>query len=279
LIYGKLGFPRLEIEGAALATVIARGLMTVAFLFIIWRDKQIREMKSQLSALSRSVTEGKMEIKNYVRPILRIGIPAGFQFFWEVAAFGVAQIMSGWIGVVEQAAHLVAIGLASITFMVLTGISAAGNILTGYAYGAKDRAGIRMAGNTVFLLTLAIELVFALVFLLFNNLLPKLYTDNTDVIELAASMLIFGALFQISDGMQASAAGALRGMQDVRLPMVIALVSYWMVMVPACYLLAFKAGLGLAGIWIGFIIGLSLAAALLLIRFWWMVARVKFEEV
>jgi MATE family multidrug resistance protein len=276
LIYGNLGFPRMEVEGAALATVIARVMMTLAFLLIIWRDKKIQALRKEF-ALQKAAIDSK--VKDYTRPILRIGIPAGLQFFFEVAAFNVAQFMSGWIGVKEQAAHLVAIGLASVTFMVLMGISAAGNILTGYAYGANDRAGIRVAGNTIFGLTLAIEAVFALMFLLFNEFLPTLYIKDVEVISIATSMLLFAALFQVSDGMQAAAAGALRGIQDVRVPMFIALFSYWGVMIPACYLLAFEAGLGLKGIWIGFIIGLTVAAVSLLARFWWIVRRVKFEEV
>jgi MATE family multidrug resistance protein len=114
---------------------------------------------------------------------------------------------------------------------------------------------------------------------LFNDFLPTLYTSDVEVIGIAASMLVFAALFQISDGMQAAAAGALRGIQDVQVPMLIALFSYWGVMIPSCYLLGFTAGLGLKGIWIGFIIGLSVAAVSLLARFWWIVKRVKFEEV
>ena len=279
LIYGKLGFPRMEVEGAALATLIARAFMTISFIVIIWRDKQIKALRNEFASNTFIFGTGKSEEKNYMLPILRIGIPAGLQFFFEVAAFGVAQIMSGWIGVKEQAAHLVAIGLASITFMVITGISAAGRILTGYAYGANDREGIRIAGNTVFGMTLAIEIVFAIVFLAFNNFFPTLYTNDREVIIIAATMLVFAALFQISDGLQAAASGALRGIQDVKVPMVIALFSYWGIMVPLCYVLTFNAGMGLKGIWIGFIIGLTVASVLLLVRFWWMVSRVKFEEV
>jgi MATE family multidrug resistance protein len=272
LIYGKLGFPRMEVEGAALATVITRVLMTLAFLLVIRSDKKIHELRRQYAA-------SDIKEKSYIPAILRIGVPAGLQFFFEVAAFQIAHFMSGWIGIKELSAHGIAIGLASITFMVLAGISAAGNILTGFSYGAKDRDGIRVAGNTVFMMTLGIELVFAIIFLLFNEQLPALYTNNAEVISIAASMLVLAAFFQISDGLQASAVGALRGIQDVKMPMVIALISYWGVMVPLCYILAFKAGMGLAGIWVGFIIGLSIAAALLLWRFWWMVNRVRFEEV
>ena len=207
-----------------------------------------------------------------------IGIPAGLQFFWEVAAFNAGQIMSGWISTEAEAAHMIAIGLASITFMVLTGIAAAGTIMIGYSLGAKDREGMRIAGNTVLILCLGFEIVFAFVFFLCHSLLPMIYTDNVQVITLASTMLILAAVFQISDGLQAVAAGALRGMQDVKFPAVIALVSYWGIMIPACYILAFPMHMGLQGIWIGFIIGLSLAAVLQLIRFRVMVRKVKLDE-
>lgn len=271
-IYGNLGVPRMEIEGAAIATTISRVWMVVAFIAFIRWDKH-------LIALREKYRMWAPQPLSYIRLILKIGIPAGLQFFWEVAAFGGAQIMTGWIGVKYESAHQIAIGLASVTFMVLTGISAAGNILTGYAYGARDREDIRISGQTVFLMTIGFESVFALLFLLGRNVLPALYTDDAEVIALASSMLVYAAFFQISDGLQAVAAGALRGVQDVRIPSVIAFVSYWLVMLPACYLLTFTFGLGLKGIWMGFIIGLSVAAVMQLLRFKWIVPRLVFEEV
>ncbi len=270
LIYGRLGLPQMGIEGAATANGISRMLMTVAILYYIWQDKQVK-------ALRLEFTKHIEPALSYVKPILIIGIPAGLQFFWEVAAFNAGQIMSGWISTTAEAAHMIAIGLASITFMVLTGISAAGTIMTGYALGAEDKEGIRTAGVTVLILTLIIETVFALMFLCFNRQLPWLYTEHTEVIELASYMLLFAAVFQISDGLQAVAAGVLRGIQDVKYPAIFAFISYWLIMIPACYLLTFKFNLGLKGIWIGFIIGLSVAAVLQLLRFWYVLRTIRFE--
>ena len=268
LIYGKLGLPKMGIEGAAIATTTARIAMTIAILYFIWQDERIAELRAEFK---KHIDDSYA----YIKPILIIGIPAGLQFFWEVAAFSAGQIMSGWISTEAEAAHMIAIGLASITFMVLTGISSAGTIMIGYSLGARDREGMRVAGNTVIILCLAFEVVFAGVFFLAHSLLPLLYTDNVQVITLASTMLILAAVFQISDGLQAVAAGALRGMQDVKFPAVIALISYWGIMIPACYILAFPMHMGLQGIWIGFIIGLSLAAVLQLIRFRVMVRKVK----
>ena len=271
LIYGRFGLPQMGIEGAAIANGISRAGMTVAILIYIWRDEQVRELRREFIKYADASL-------SYVKPILVIGIPAGLQFFWEVAAFNAGQVMSGWISTAAEAAHMISIGLASITFMVLTGISAAGTIMIGYAYGAKDKGGIRVSGNTVIFLTIAIEIAFAIFFFGFHNLLPKLYTDNAEVISIASYMLLFAAVFQISDGLQAVAAGALRGMQDVKYPAVIAFVSYWLVMIPACYFLTFYFGLGLKGIWIGFIIGLSIAAVLQLLRFKYVLRKLEFEK-
>lgn len=271
LIYGRLGMPKLGIQGAAIATTTARIVMTIAIFVFIWRDAQIRQLRKEFK---QHVDESLI----FIKPILFIGVPAGLQFFWEVAAFNAGQIMSGWISTEAEAAHMIAIGLASITFMVLTGISAAGTIMIGYSLGARDRQGMRIAGNTILLLCVAFELIFATVFFTCHSLLPHLYTDNAAVISLASSMLILAAFFQISDGLQAVAAGALRGMQDVRFPAVIAFISYWLVMIPACYILTFPMHLGLKGIWVGFIMGLTVAAVLQLIRFRVMLRRVNFPS-
>jgi MATE family multidrug resistance protein len=271
LIYGRLGLPQMGIEGAAIANGISRMLMALAVLIYIWRDEKIRALRQEFKQHAEAAL-------SYIKPILIIGVPAGLQFFWEVAAFNAGQIMSGWISTSAEAAHMIAIGLASITFMVLTGVSSAGTIMIGYAYGAKDKEAIRISGNTVFLLTIATEIVFAIFFLTFSGVLPRLYTTNPEVLGIATSMLFFAAVFQISDGMQSVAAGALRGMQDVTYPAVIAFVCYWLVMMPACYFLGFYYNYGLKGIWIGFIIGLTLAAIMQLLRFWYVLRKLRFDD-
>ncbi len=245
--------------------------MALAIFGFIWYDKQVRQLRTESAVRN-------LQHKSYVWQILKIGVPSGLQFFMEVSAFSAGQIMSGWLGENYLASHQIAINLASVTFMVLTGIAAAGTIMTGFAYGAKDHEGIRKAGYTVFILTFFIELIFALFFLVFSDVLPKLYTNNAEVVSIASSLLVLAAFFQMSDGLQAAAAGALRGIQDVRIPMVIAFVSYWLVMVPASYFLAFIAGYGIRGLWMGFIAGLSMAAVLLMLRFRHKAKTIEFEE-
>lgn len=273
LIYGRLGAPALGVEGAALASGISKLAMTVALFVYIFQSKKVKN----LQAVYHSNTDGeKVGHTAYVWPILTIGVPAGLQFFWEVAAFSAGQVMSGWISIEAEAAHMIAIGLASITFMVITGFSAAGTILTGFAYGEKNAEEVRKTGVAILLMTLATEVVFALVFLLLRHQLPFLYTSETIVVEMAALMLLLAAVFQLSDGLQGVAAGLLRGIQDVKVPALIALVSYWGIMVPACYYLAFEANMGLTGIWLGFVIGLTVAAVGMWARFGYMAKRLRF---
>lgn len=260
LIYGRCGFPKLGIEGAALANTISRALMCIVLFWIILKDKSTRNLNREFKS------SGEKSI-NFVLPIIVIGIPAGLQFFWEVAAFNAGQVMSGWISTTAEAAHMIAIGLASITFMVATGISSASTILIGYAYGAKDMNDVRISGYTALGITLAVEIVFAVFFILGHTILPCMYTNEIAVINLASLMLIFAGFFQMSDGLQAVATGALRGVQDVKMPAVIAFISYWIIMAPLSYTLAFKLNFGLKGIWIGFIVGLTVAATLLIMRF------------
>ena len=271
LIYGNLGAPKLGIEGAAVATAVTRVSMMLFMFGYIAYDKQIADLRI---AYMRLQTQGK----TYIKQILTIGIPAGLQFFFEVAAFSITQMMSGWLGVMFLASHQIAIGLASITFMVLTGISSAGTIMTGYAYGAKNKEDARVAGNTIFMLTIALEIVFAIVFLAGHKLLPLLYTNDAELIKVTATLLLFAAFFQISDGLQAAAAGVLRGIQDVKIPSAIAFISYWLIMIPSSYYLGFHTSLGINGLWLGFIIGLTVAAIALMLRFWWKVKRIEFEE-
>ncbi|MBK7147641.1 MAG: MATE family efflux transporter [Bacteroidetes bacterium] len=269
LIYGKYGMPAWGIEGAAMANSISRGLMAVAIFVYIWRNQQV-------AALWQTYRAHRENPIDFVKPILVIGVPAGLQFFWEVAAFNAGQIMSGWISVEAEAAHMIAIGLASITFMVLSGVAHAGTIMVGYSFGAKNKEEIRRSGQVILLITLSIEIIFAVLFFAFRHQLPEIYTQESSVIGIASTMLVFAALFQLSDGMQAAGAGLLRGMHDVKYPAAIAFVCYWLVMIPTGYVLAFTFGLGLRGIWIGFLVGLTLAAVAMLLRFNRAVQRLPF---
>jgi len=272
LIYGNWGFPAMGISGAAIASVMARTAMLIALYLFVRFDKQIQQLQADYDS---AITE---QHNDYSAAILRIGIPYGLQMFFEIAAFGIAQIMAGWLGKTYSAAHQMAINLASITFMITAGLSAAGTIMTGYHFGAKNKPDIRVAAITVVILTFMFELTFAGLFMVFNQPLATLYTDDTTLLAVAPGLIFLAAFFQLSDGLQSVASGLLRGIQDVKIPSVMAFISYWLIMIPACYLLAFTFGYGVKGIWIGFIIGLSFAASVLLLRFHWVLKRLAFEK-
>ena len=271
LIYGHMGFHAYGIVGAAMATGTSRTLMCVMICGYILIDKKTKVLMAEYKAVLEPA-------KSYVSQILHIGIPSGLMMFFEIGAFSAGSIMTGWLGESSLAAFQIAINLASITFMMVSGLAAAGTIMTGYAFGAKDKEELRIAGNTVYLLTLCSQLMFALLFLIFNQQLPKIYTSDAAVISTAASLLLLAALFQLSDGFQVVGVGVLRGMQDVKVPSVLAFTSYWVIMVPCSYLLAFHFGMGVSGVWVGFVIGLSVAAILMYLRFRSKLRTIEFTD-
>ncbi len=271
LIYGRLGFRAYGIEGAAMATGISRVLMCLMLCGYIILDAKTHLLFAEYKTFVK-------EHKSYVSQILRIGIPSGLMMFFEIAAFSAGQIMSGWLGESSLASFQVAINLASITFMMVSGVAAAGTIMTGYAYGKKNKEELLVAGNTVYLIAVCSQLLFALVFLIFHNQLPEIYTSDAVVISTASSLLLLAALFQLSDGLQVVGSGILRGMQDVKVPSIIAFASYWLVMVPCGYLLAFHFKMGIYGIWVGFVVGLSTASLLLYMRFRAKLKTIEFTD-
>ncbi len=257
MIWGYFGCPAMGLAGSAWATVIARYVMAVMMLFWVWYHPLILHLKQQT-----------IEFKSYFLAILKIGIPVGFTFFFEIAAFSIALIMAGSISDIHSASHQIAINLASITYMFVTGIAAAANILVGNFYGAQDKAGVRRSGFAAIFLTIGIEIIFALIFFIFKDELPLIYTNDAAVLVIAPGLILLAAFFQLSDGLQTVAAGALRGIKDTRVTGVIAFLSYWVLMMPGAYLLCFEWDWGIEGIWIAFIVGLTFAAILLLYRFY-----------
>ncbi len=203
-----------------------------------------------------------------IKTILNIGVPAGIQYVFETGAFAIAALFMGMLGTIELAAHQIAINLASIPFMVCIGLSAAGAIRMGNAYGNNNWPLIRQSGQILLIVTVGFMLCSALIITLLKDFLPSLYISDVRVIEYASQMLIIAALFQLSDGVQAVSLGLLRGLEDVRKPTLFTLVAYWVIAIPLGYYLAFYADMGYMGIWIGLFIGLTLSALMLLGRFY-----------
>ena len=259
LIFGNWGFPALELDGAGWATFASRGFMALAIMGFVMNNKFFKQY--DVSFHFRSINWP------IIKKILSLGLPSGFQYFFEVGAFSFAVVMVGWLGTEQQAAHQIAISLASISFMAVLGISAAGSIRVGNAVGKKDITETRRAGFTASFLGASIMFFSGIIFIFFRNFLPTLYVNDEVVISYASSLLIIAALFQISDGTQAVGIGILRGLTDVKIPTAITFIAYWIVGLPIGYLLGFNFEMGVQGVWIGLLLGLTTSAILLTLRF------------
>ncbi len=266
LIYGNWGFPRLELVGAGWGTLITRTLIFVALgLIILYHSKFSRYI---------AVRGNEWSVKwKTLKELLGIGIPTSFQITMEAGAFAVSGVLIGTIGAVEQAAHQIALSMASLTFMVSMGLSQAASIRTSNAYGRKDFAAIKLIGKGAIIIALIYGTLAALAFIIFKNQLPYIFNDNKTVIDLASYLLLFAALFQISDSTQAISAGLLRGIKDVKTPTVFIAIAYWVIGIPVGCILAFYYKMGAAGIWTGFIVGLTISALFLSFRFFKMAKK------
>lgn len=263
-IFGKFGFPAMGIEGAAVATFAANLLAFAAMVVVSMRSKKLKVFE-----IYTRLWRADWEILGRV---VSLGLPISMALFAEVGLFTAAAIMLGWIGTLELAAHGIVMQLATITFMIPLGLSNVATTRVGLAFGRKNAEDLRRAAYTTLTLAVSFMTVAALVFWAIPQTLIALFLDETGpdtaaVIALAIPYLLLAALFQLFDGAQAVAAGVLRGMQDTRIPMVMAVFSYWVLGLGASYLLAFKFGFGGVGIWAGLALGLAAASVLLLARF------------
>lgn len=260
LIFGNLGLPRMEITGAGLGTLITRSLIFIVLGIIILRHPTFKKYIA--------VRKNQWVIKwKTLRELLHIGIPSSFQISMEAGAFALSGILIGMLGAVSLAAHQIALSLASFTFMVSMGLSQAGSIRTSNAFGRKNWPKIELISKSIILTALLYGLFCALVFIVFRHQLPLIFNDNKEVVKLAAWLLVFAAIFQIPDSIQAISAGLLRGIKDMKIPTLFIAVAYWIIGIPVGCLLAFYFEMGAAGIWIGLIIGLTLSAIFLSTRF------------
>jgi len=259
LIWGVWGFPELGLNGAGFATLISRILMMVFMGGYILFSTRYKHYNFRLSYPKASFP--------MVSRILKIGIPTGFQFIFEVSAFSTAAIMMGWIGVNALAGHQIALNLASISYMMATGLSTAGMIRVSNQIGKGNLQGMRSAGMVVFGMVIGFMFLCGVVFFSFRFFLPTLYIDDPEVISISASLLIIAGLFQLSDGIQVVALGVLRGLEDVKVPTLVTLMAYWVLGLPLGYVMAFELGWGEKGIWIGLLVGLTITAVMLFYRF------------
>ena len=259
LIYGEFGFPRLELIGAGYGTLFSRIAM-VLFLIFIMRKKVV--FHPYLKGFSFSEIK-----KSVIKKVFNLGYPTALQMFFEVGIFSSGVILAGVLGTNSQAANQIALNLSSMTFMIAVGLSVASTIRIGNQKGLKNYKELRRIAISIFLLMIIIDTFFALGFFAFKNVLPTYYIDNVEVIEMASTLIVIAGLFQLSDGFQVVVLGALRGLQDVKIPMLITFIAYWIIGFPICYYLSQKTSLATMGVWIGLLISLTASAIMLYLRF------------
>lgn len=255
LIYGNAGFPALGLNGAGYATLISRVIMAIIMGLYIYRKVSIKPVYPARWLGSR------------LRDLWKLGAPTGLQYIFEVSTFAIAAVMMGWLSAEALAAHQIAISLASVSYMAASGIGAAATVRVGNQLGARQYFSMRRAAHTCFVLTLGLMTLAGIVFWLGRHGLPAFYTSDETVLALAAQLLIVAVFFQLFDGMQATALGALRGMAETRIPTFITFFSYWVVGLSVAYGLGIGLQWGALGIWFGLAIGLVVASILLFWRF------------
>ncbi len=286
LIYGHLGAPAMGLEGAGWATLAAR---LIAAVFLWWWLAGRRELRAEWPAFAGPtagdpafakptageplwVTRGRAWFSDLqwgrVREMLSIGVPAAIQLVFEAGAFVAAALMMGWLGTVPLAAHQIALACAGFTFMFPLGLSIAVSVRIGRTVGEGRRSALRPIGFGALGAGAMIMLAFAGLFALTGPWLAAGFTSETDVVALAAKLLVVAAIFQIFDGGQVIGAGALRGLADVRVPTAITFVAYWVIALPSAYIFGVRGSFGAIGIWAALAAGLAAAALLLGWRFY-----------
>ena len=245
--------------GAGIGSLVSRvGMPICFFLAMYWR----KEWKGYLMSM-----RWKRFSMPTIKKLTNIGFPIGVQTLMETIAFTAAFVFIGWISKEALAAHQIANQICDMTFMVILGIGSATTIRVSHQLGANNLHGVRMASNASIHLVLFINAVGAILMIGFRNQIPMLFTEDCEVIAIASQLIVLAGVLQLADGLQVVAASMLRGITDVKVPMIIALVSYTIVCISVGLFLAFPMGMGAVGIWIGFVVGLSLAAICLHIRF------------
>lgn len=265
LIFGNAGFPELGAQGAAVATISTQ-LLSLGALGVY---------AGVLPALRRFHLFQRFWRPDWqaMRQVWRLGVPIGFTGLAESGLFQASALMMGWIGTVELAAHGIALEVAALTFMLHVGLSSAATIRVAGFHGQGDGAALRLAAKVALVISFGVALASVVLFVALPGPIVRLFLDmskpeSAAFVAYGVVLLTVAALFQLADGMQVMALGLLRGLQDTRVPMWLATVSYWLIGIPCSYVLAFPMGYGGVGLWLGLVVGLVAAAASLMWRFW-----------
>ena len=265
LIFGKFGAPALGVAGAALGTLIARGVMILILLGLLIKWKDLWSYITGIDYMSYQ--------RSLIKKMLSISIPISLQLFFEVSAVAGVAILMGLLGKEAQAGHQIAINIASVPFLICSGLGMAASVRVGNQLGLRDPNGMFRAGVSNFIQVTFLMILAGSLLYLFRGVLPSLYLDDPAVLSVASTLLIFAALFQIPDGLQVVILGSLRGAQDVNIPTLISFIAYWVIGIPIGWLLSFYFDIGPQGLWIGLVTGFTIAAILLQWRFRYIINR------
>lgn len=258
LIFGRLGFEEMGATGAGLATLISRIFMPILIVGYFYTHSNYR---SYLDGFS---------LRNYstktIRTLLHMGIPISSQMFLEASAFVGTSIMMGWLGKTAISANQIAMTLGNCAFMIVMSIGASTTIRISHCYGARSLGELTHAAKASYHLVIAWNVLAAIFLISLRNVIPTFFTTNAEVIDLASNLLMLIAVYQLADGIQNVSVGILRGIQDVKIIMPIAFLSYIVFNLPVGYLLGFTLGMGAEGLLLGFTVGLTTAAVLMILR-------------
>lgn len=269
LIKGIWIFPEMGVKGSALASLIARIFMVVFLYFVLMKEPKTKQYIKDFS-LKMQVFSKKMFEK-----MVRLGFPTALQMFFEVTAFAGAAFICGLISSHDIASHQIALSMASFTFNLCIGFSVASTVMIGRKLGEQNFVELRKIGINNLKIAFLFMCFCGVIFILGRNILPTFFTkpEEVEVIMLASKLMIIAALFQLSDGIQVTALGMLRGLQDVKIPSIITFIAYWLITIPLGYFLCVTLEMGAFGMWIALGLGLTISAFMLVKRFLDMSAR------
>lgn len=258
LIYGNWGFEAMGAAGAGLATLISRIITPILIVSYFANKEKFRRYFALFNRKNLNF--------EWIKSLVKVGLPISLQLLMEGGVFSIVSIMMGWIGSKELAANQIALSMANFAFMIVLGVGAATTIRISHAYGRRDFESMRNIARSSLRMGIVYNVITALIFIFTRNYIPLIFTDDARVVEIASLLLICVAVWQFSDGLQIITQGVLRGVRDMNTTVVIAFISYILVTLPVGYTCAFVFGMSAPGLWVGFIIGLGLAAVLLSLR-------------
>jgi MATE family multidrug resistance protein len=265
LIYGKFGLPEMGYMGSAWATFIARVFMGLGFLIYVFKHKSVNSFVVYYK-------EAKINALHFWS-LFKDGLASALQFTFEVAAFAIAGMFAGVFGKEQLDAHGISLNLAAFTYMFASGIGSASTIRVGKFFALNDFSNLKLAIKTSYKLAIYVMSVMTIVYVLLNNVLPRVFSDDAEIILISSRLLLFAAMFQLFDGTQVVAVGVLRGIEDYKFSSYMAFIGYWLLALPLSYVFAFTLGYKVYGVWFALSLGLAFVSVSLFFRIRYLLAK------